>query len=128
MFNVDDIVTLSAARGGWQGVISGILTLGKPELYRVESLDYDNRIHGSTTVAGADIVSANRNYPDWQVGDSVTLYRLSGEITQIDHVPVPLIISSPKTYTVHVEQIQNSEITFKRDHIVPRWRLLIENN
>lgn len=118
MYSVDDIVTLSAARGGWQGVISDILTLGDPELYRVENLNYDDRIEGSTTVAGADIVSSHTNYPSWEVGDGVTLYEVGGEITAING----------RMITVRIEQIQNREITFSRDHIVPRWRLLIENN
>lgn len=118
MHEVDDIVTLSAARGGWQGVISMVITLGSPELYRVENLDYGDDIEGSAIVAGVDIASAHTDYPDWQVGDSVTLYEVGGEITAIDG----------RFYTVHIEQQQNADITFKRDHIVPRWRLLIENN
>lgn len=119
MYNVDDIVTLSAARGGWQGVISDILTLGTPELYQVENLNYDDRIDGgSTIVAGVDIASAHTDYPAWQIGDPVTLYEVAGEITAIDG----------RMITVRIEQQQNEDITFRRDHIVPRWRLLIENN
>lgn len=117
MYNVDDIVTLSAARGGWQGVISDIITLS-PELYRVENLNYHDRIEGSAIVAGSDIASANTNYPAWQIGDAVTLYQRGGQITAING----------RFYTVHIEQVRNDDITFKRDHIVPRWRLLIENN
>lgn len=118
MYNIGDIVTLSAARGGWEGVISDIVSLGDPELYKVENLNYDDRIEGDVIVAGADIASANQNYPTWQVGDSVTLYRISGEITAINGTE----------YTVHITRRRNKDIVFERDHVVPRWRLLIENN
>lgn len=118
MYSIDDIVTLSAARGGWQGVISDIVSLGVPELYRVENLTYDDPVEGSTTVAGSDIVSSNTNYPSWQVGDTVTLYRLQGEITAING----------RIITVKVIETRSPDITFTRDHLVPRWRLLIENN
>lgn len=118
MYAVDDIVTLTAARGGWQGVISNIVSLGKPELYRVENLTYDDPIEGSCIVAGADIASSNTDYPAWQVGDTVTLYRLQGEITAIDG----------RMITVEIIETRSQDITFTRNHIVPRWRILIENN
>lgn len=118
MQSIDDIVTLSAARGGWQGVISDIVSLGGPELYRVENLDYDDPIEGSCIVAGSDIASSNTDYPSWQVGSTVTLYRLQGEITQING----------RMITVQIIETRSPDITFTRDHIVPRWRLLIENN
>jgi len=118
MIQVDDIVTLTAARGGWQGVISDIVSLGEPKLYRVENLIYDDPINGSVIVSGADVASSNTNYPDWQPGDTVTLYRLQGEITNIDG----------RMITVQITETRSPDITFTRKHTVPRWRLLIENN
>lgn len=118
MYNIDDIVTLTAARGGWQGVISDIVSLGDPELYRVENLTYDDRIEGSCIVAGSDIASSNTSYPNWQVGDSVNLYKLRGTIQAIDG----------RMITVQIIEIRSQDITYTRAHIVPRWRLLIENN
>lgn len=118
MYAVDDIVTLTAARGGWQGVVSNIVSLGEPDLYRVENLTYDDPIEGSAIVAGGDIASSNTNYPAWQVGDTVTLYRLTGKIKEIDG----------RMITVEIIETRSEDITFRRNHIVPRWRLLIENN
>ncbi|MAO65059.1 MAG: hypothetical protein CL666_08665 [Balneola sp.] len=118
MQQIDDIVTLTSARGGWQGVISDIVSLGNPELYRVENLTYGDVINGSCIVAGSDIASSNTDYPEWEVGQSVNLYNLRGTIQAIDG----------RMITVQIIDIRSEDITFTRTHIVPRWRLLIENN
>jgi hypothetical protein len=118
MYSVDDIVTLTAARGGWQGVISSIVSLGHPELYRVENLDQGDPENGSVTVSVADIASSHTDYPDWQPGQQVTLYKLTGQIKAIDG----------RYISVEITQTRSPEVTFERLHIVPRWRLLIENN
>lgn len=99
-------------------MISDIVTLGDPELYRVENLDYSDPINGSAIVAGSDIASSNTDYPDWQVGDTVTLYWLQGEILSIDG----------RMITVEIIETRSKDITLTRKHIIPRWRLLIENS
>lgn len=118
MYAIDDIVTLSAARGGWQGVISDIITLGDPSLYRVENLDESDVINGSAIVAEVDIADSNTDYPEWQVGQQVTLYRRRGTIEAING----------RILSVKIIETRSPDITFERLHHVPRWRLLIENN
>lgn len=118
MYAIDDIVTLTAARGGWQGVISDIVSLGSPDLYRVENLDESDLLNGSAIVAGTDIAESNTDYPAWETGQQVTLYRMQGTIEAING----------RILSVKVIETRSPDITFERLHHVPRWRLLIENN
>lgn len=115
MPSVGEIATLTQSRGGWEGVISEQISA---TLYQVMALTYDDRIHGNVIVHEADIASTNTNFPTYSVGDKVSLYRLRGEITAINGTQ----------YTVKIEQRRNKDIVFTRDHVVPRWRLYIENN
>lgn len=116
MRSVDEIITLSTSRGGWEGVISRIESRS-PERYRVESLSPGDREHGSTIVDGSDIVSGHFNYPDWNIGDEVYLGKHRGVITSI----------VGNFITVYVEEPRNRDVTFRRFHTVRRWRLLIDN-
>lgn len=120
MYEVEEIVTLSAARGGWQGVISRVQTIGDRNAYLVHSLKYVVYSRLSEIVLEQDIASSQGfAYPTWNIGDTVILYKRSGTITAIDGTE----------YTVEIDiPIPDLYFTRKRFHKVPRWRLLIENN
>lgn len=123
MYAIGEIVTLSAARGGWQGVISdNDISIGARQAYQVHSLVMTEAgDFNSVKVLEVDIASSQgvANYPAWQVGNIVTLYSRSGTITAIngDDITVEIDWPRPKLY-----------YTQKRFHTVPKWRLYIENN
>lgn len=118
MYEPEEIVTLSAARGGWRGVISQVKSVGSKTAYLIWGLDYNAFQRDAVIVLEDDIASSQGfDYPAWEVGQSVTLYQLTGEIEAIDGTEIH----------VRVEQ-KEKHYTKSRLHIVPRWRLLIENH
>lgn len=122
IYQVEEIVTLSPSRGGWQGVISQVKTVGSKWAYLVHEFDNtDPEVfiwqNMAKLVLEEDIASSQGfTYPNWQVGDDVVIGGLAGTIEAI----------SGTTYSIRVNQ-QEKHYTKSRLHEVPRWRLLIEN-
>jgi hypothetical protein len=123
LYAVEDIVTVSQARGRWIGIITEIKTIGKEWAYLVHPLDTFEEIELRTqeartpvTVLEADIISANRNYPTFEVGEYVNMFGISGEITGIDG----------DLYRVET-QTPRKDYTQIRDHFVTRVELLLFN-
>lgn len=120
MYQPDEIVTLTAARGGWQGVISKVTSVGDKTAYLVHALKYEVYSRIVDVVLAEDIESSQGfSYPNWQVGDEVVIYDWQGTITAINDTDYIVEIKQPR------KELYYTQI---RTHKVPRWRLLIENN
>lgn len=121
-YQAEEIVTLSPSRGGWQGVISDVQTVGGKWAYLVHEFDNNDPDvfiwqNMAKLVLEEDIASSQGfTYPDWQIGDDVTLGGLAGEIEAINGTE----------YSIRIEEAEK-HYTKSRLHVVPRWRLLIEN-
>ena len=116
-YSLHDIITLSAARGSWEGVISELLPgVSEPE-YRVRKRVYEAHRNSSVIVRESDISSLSGVAPTFNVGDTITLNASSGIIQAIDD----------ETYTVDVTFQWKPNLQLTRRFMVPRWRILVEN-
>lgn len=120
LFNIGDRVTLSPARGGYEGFVTSILGgPGGAPVYLVQSPNSGDLDEGIALVAEADIASGPGAVPVYALGDAVTLYDAGGIITAEN---------GNGTYDVAVDWFPNQHLTLTRSHLaVPAWRLALEN-
>jgi len=116
MFEVNDKVELTAARGGWQGYVATLYNA--PDggtMYEVVSPK--GAFEGRQIAIEADI--AQEVTPaSFDVGDTVIVGRHSGTI-QTDN--------GDGTYDVEVSETLNRHLTVTRRHVVLLWILATEN-
>ena len=120
LFSIGDRVTLAAARGGYEGIVTAVRGgPGGGPLYVVQSPGAGDLDQGNTLVAETDIAAGPGPVPVFVVGAGVTLYGVAGTVT---------VDNGDDTYTVAVDWQPNRHLTLTRQHLaVPAWRLAIEN-
>ncbi|MCG2590395.1 hypothetical protein [Rhodohalobacter sulfatireducens] len=121
-YSKEDIVTVAPSRGSWTGIIIQVTTIGDRWAYLVQPLELFHepeaeKARTAQTVLEDEIVSANRNYPEFSVGEQVFLFGLAGEIKSINGDIYRVKTQTPKR---HYTQI--------RHHNVYRWQLMIWNS
>ena len=118
MYSINDKVTLSAARGGWDGFVTEIINgPGTTYLYRVCSADSGNLDEGNQLVSELDIAGL-LDPPDFSLSQNISLYGRAGIITAVNG----------DTFDIEVEWNPNEHMTLTRTHAsVPLWRVAIEN-
>lgn len=118
MFQVNDRVELTAARGGWDGYVSRVLNAadGGP-LYEVHSPERGNRSQGTQLVRPAD-VAGSLIATTFAVGDQVVVAGRGGAV---------VADNGDGTYEVDVDVTYNRHLTITRRHHVPLWLLATEN-
>lgn len=120
LYNIGDRVTLTPARGGYEGFVTAILggPSGTP-VYRVQSPNHGDPNEGTATVAEADIASGPGTVAIFTIGDAVTLYGAGG-IVSADN--------GDTTYDVAIDWFPTQHLTLTRAHLaVPAWRIALEN-
>lgn len=118
MFEVNDRVELTAARGGWDGYVARVLTAadGGP-LYEIRSPEQGNRAQGTQLVRAVD-VAGGLTATTFAVGDQVAIAGRGGEV---------VADNGDGTYEVDVQVTYNRHLTLTRRHTVPLWLLAVEN-
>lgn len=119
LYAPNDKVRLTSARGGWEGFVSEVVSGPSGEsYYHVHSPNWGDPAEGQALVAESDIAAGPLTAPTFSVGDDVTLYGRGGSITADN---------GDDTFDVSVEWVVNPHLTLTRTHVVPLWRLAIEN-
>jgi len=116
MFDINDKVELTAARGGWEGYVATLFNA--PDggtMYEVVSPK--GAFEGRQIAIEADIAQGVTP-ASFAVGDIVIVGRQSGTI-QTDN--------GDGTFDVEVSETLNKHLTVTRRHVVPLWKLATEN-
>ena len=108
---IGDVVTLS---DGSVGVVGEEVPSPGPQVYRV----FFSNEHVTTTEAD---ITETLAAPEYQVGDTVTLWPYSGEITAID--------GDEFTLSIERQQVLDfGPITWTGIYKAPRWRIIRDND
>ena len=120
-YSQGNLITLAAARGGWNGYITEVLGGPGPvgRSYRVQSPLAGDRSEGFCVAEDVDIAAGPLTLPTWNVNDKVTLGGQGATVT---------VDNGDDTYDLEVEFVLTTHLTITRTFVsVPAWRLALEN-
>ena len=117
-FDVGEKVQLQSSRGGWVGFVTAVSGAASGRTaHLVTSENPYNPFEGIMLVDELDIQTGGLPIKDFVVGDRVALSGQGGEI----------VAEEQDGFRVRFDIVRNKHLTTTRYHIVPAWRLALDN-